>query len=94
MFLDIIHRPVFYLKHTMFRILDSVSVFRLNVFNWAQSIDLVGNERHKYNLTKHLFEKSELAQHAYEEGQKLYWNEAKVLQIEPTGNTRNPATCL
>jgi hypothetical protein len=30
-----------------------------------------------------LFEKSKLAQHAYEEGHKICWKEAKVLQIEP-----------
>jgi hypothetical protein len=40
-------------------------------------------KEHKYNLTHGLLEKSELAQHAYEEGHRIYWNEAKVLQIEP-----------
>jgi hypothetical protein len=34
-----------------------------------------------------LLEKSKLAQHAYEEGHKICWNEAKVLQIDP--NTTN-----
>jgi hypothetical protein len=55
-------------------------------------------KEHKYNLTRGLLEKSKPAQHAYEEGHKICWNEAKVLQIEP--NTilqeipRNPPTCL
>jgi hypothetical protein len=40
-FLNIIHRPVFYLKHTTFRRLDSFSVFRWNLLGWAQSIKLV-----------------------------------------------------
>jgi hypothetical protein len=37
---------------------------------------------HEYNLTEGLVEKSKLAQHAYDEGHKICWNEAKVLQIE------------
>jgi hypothetical protein len=40
-------------------------------------------KEHKYNLTQGLLGKSKLAQHAYEEGNKIRWNEAKVLQIEP-----------
>jgi hypothetical protein len=40
MFLDI-HRPVFNFKHTMFRRLDSVSVFKWNPLSWAQSVQLV-----------------------------------------------------
>jgi hypothetical protein len=39
-------------------------------------------KEYKYNLTQGLLEKSKLAQHAYEESQKICWNEAKVLQIE------------
>jgi hypothetical protein len=35
----------------------------------------VRNKEHKYNLTQNLFEKSKLAQHAYEEGHKICWNE-------------------
>jgi hypothetical protein len=34
-------------------------------------------------MTEGLLEKSKLAQHAYEEGHNICWNEAKVLQIEP-----------
>jgi hypothetical protein len=40
-------------------------------------------KEHKYNLTQGLLDKSKLAQPAHEEGHKLCWNEAKVLQIEP-----------
>jgi hypothetical protein len=39
-----------------------------------------------------LLEKSKLAQPAYEEGHKIFWNKERVLQIIPTphaGNTRN-----
>jgi hypothetical protein len=39
-------------------------------------------EEHKYNLTPSLLEKSKLAQHACEEGHRICWKEAKVLQIE------------
>jgi predicted GIY-YIG superfamily endonuclease len=38
-------------------------------------------KEHRYNLTQGLFKKSKLAQHAYEEGHKIFWKEAKVLQI-------------
>jgi hypothetical protein len=41
----------------------------------------VGIKEHKYNVTKGVFEKSKLAQHAYEEGHKICWKEAKVLQF-------------
>jgi hypothetical protein len=35
---------------------------------------------HKYNITQDLLEKkSKLAQHAYEEGHKIFWKEEKVL---------------
>jgi hypothetical protein len=40
-------------------------------------------KEHKCNLTQGLLERSKLAEHAYEEGQKICWNEVKVLQIEP-----------
>jgi hypothetical protein len=35
-----------------------------------------------------LIEKSKLAQHAYEEGHKIFWNKARVLQIEPNTTYR------
>jgi predicted GIY-YIG superfamily endonuclease len=38
---------------------------------------------HKYNLTQSLLGKSKLAQHVYENGHKIRWNEEKGLQIEP-----------
>jgi hypothetical protein len=37
----------------------------------------------KRNPTQGFLKNSKLAQHAYEEGHKICWNEAKVLQIEP-----------
>jgi hypothetical protein len=45
-------------------------------------------KQHKYNLTQGLLEKSKLAQPAYEEGHKICWKEAKVLQIEPNATYR------
>jgi hypothetical protein len=45
-------------------------------------------KEHKHNLTQDLLEKPKLPQHAYEEGHKIYWNEAKVLQIEPNTTYR------
>jgi hypothetical protein len=37
---------------------------------------------HKYNRTQGLLEKSKLAQHSCEEGHKICWNEAKILQVD------------
>jgi hypothetical protein len=49
-------------------------------------------KEHKYSLTQGLL------QHVYEEGHKICFKEAKVLQIEPNTThrkyTRNPPTCL
>jgi hypothetical protein len=36
-----------------------------------------------YSLFECLLEKSKLAQHAYKNGHKICWKEAKVLQTEP-----------
>jgi hypothetical protein len=44
--------------------------------------------RIKEHLTQGLLEKSKLAQHAYGEGHKICWKEAKVLQIEPNTTYR------
>jgi hypothetical protein len=44
-------------------------------------------KEHKYNLTQGLLKKSKLTEHAYEEGHKICWKEAKVLQIEPNTPT-------
>jgi hypothetical protein len=40
-------------------------------------------KEHKYNLIQGLVRKPKLAQHAYKEGHKICWKEAKVLYIEP-----------
>jgi hypothetical protein len=45
-------------------------------------------KKHRYNLSHCLLEKSKLAQHAYEEGHKICWNEAKVLQVKPNTTYR------
>jgi hypothetical protein len=39
-----------------------------------------------------LLEKSKLTQHAYEEGDMVFWDEARILEMKVTagiGNTRN-----
>jgi hypothetical protein len=54
LFLDIIHYPLscFYLKNITFRWLDSVSVFRWNLFSWAQAIELIAisGQQHKRKI--------------------------------------------
>jgi hypothetical protein len=40
-------------------------------------------KEHKHNLKQELIEKSKLAQHAYEEGHRIKWDEAKAIQKEP-----------
>jgi hypothetical protein len=45
-------------------------------------------KEHKYYLAQGPLEKSQLAQHAYEEGHRACLKEAKVLQIEPNNTYR------
>jgi hypothetical protein len=37
---------------------------------------------HRHNLKQGLLEKSKLAKHAYEEGHKVGWDQARILDIE------------
>jgi hypothetical protein len=43
---------------------------------------------HRHNLQLGLLEKSKLAQHAYEEGHRVGWNDARVLEIESNSRYR------
>jgi predicted GIY-YIG superfamily endonuclease len=43
---------------------------------------------HKHNLKEGLLEKSKLAQHAYEEGHRVGWDEAGILEIESNSRYR------
>jgi hypothetical protein len=43
---------------------------------------------HKFNLKNGLLDKSNLAQHAFEEAHQISWNEAKILQIEVNSRQR------
>jgi hypothetical protein len=40
-------------------------------------------KEHKHNLKQGLLEKSKLAQHSYEEGHHIKWDEAEAIQKEP-----------
>jgi hypothetical protein len=44
------------------------------------------NTRH--NLKEGLLEKSKLVQHAYEEGHRVGWDEARILEIESNSRYR------
>jgi hypothetical protein len=48
-------------------------------------------KEHKYNLTQGLLEKSKLAQHAYEEGNKI---SCRLSTTPHTENTKNQPTCF
>jgi hypothetical protein len=37
---------------------------------------------HKYNLKERLRDKSKLAAHAFEEGHRIVWDQAGILQVE------------
>lgn len=39
--------------------------------------------KYKYNLKEGHFDKSKLALHAFEEGHKINWTQALILQFEP-----------
>jgi hypothetical protein len=43
---------------------------------------------HRHNLIAGLLEKSKLAQHAYEEGHWVGWDEATILEIESNSRYR------
>jgi hypothetical protein len=43
---------------------------------------------HIHNLQKGLLEKTKLAQHAYEEGNSIRWDEARILEIESNSRYR------
>jgi hypothetical protein len=44
--------------------------------------------QHRHNLQKVLLETSKLAQHAYEEGHKVGYDEARILEIENNSGYR------
>jgi hypothetical protein len=43
---------------------------------------------HGHNLKEGLLEKSRLAQHAYEEGHRVIWDEARILKTESNSRHR------
>jgi hypothetical protein len=43
---------------------------------------------HRHNLYQGLLEKSKLAQHAYEEGHRVDWGDARILEIESNSRYR------
>jgi hypothetical protein len=43
---------------------------------------------HRHILKEGLLEKSKLAQHAYEEGDRVFWDEARILEIESNSRCR------
>jgi hypothetical protein len=43
---------------------------------------------HRHNLQQGLLEKSKLAQNAYEEGHRVDWYEARILEIESNSRYR------
>jgi hypothetical protein len=43
---------------------------------------------HRHNLREGLLEKSKLAQYAYEEGCRIGWDEARILEIESNNRYR------
>jgi hypothetical protein len=43
---------------------------------------------HRHNLKEGLLEKSKLAQHAYEEGPRVIWDEARILEVESNSRHR------
>jgi hypothetical protein len=43
---------------------------------------------HRHKLRESLLEKSKLAQHAYEEGHRVGWDEARILETESNNRYR------
>jgi hypothetical protein len=49
----------------------------------------VGLGEHRHNLQQGLLEKSKLAQHAYEEGHRVGWDDARILELKVTAGIEN-----
>jgi hypothetical protein len=47
------------------------------------------HHEHRRNLKEGLLEKSELAQHTYEKGNRVGWDEARILEIGSNSRYRN-----
>jgi hypothetical protein len=45
-------------------------------------------QEHKHNLKEGLLEKSKLAQHAWDEGHRVDWDEVRILEIESSSRYR------
>jgi hypothetical protein len=43
---------------------------------------------HKHNLKEGLLEKSKLTQHAYKDGYRVFWDEARIFKIESNSRYR------
>jgi hypothetical protein len=43
---------------------------------------------HRHSLKEGLLEKSKLAQHTYEEGHRVGWDETRILEIESSNRYR------
>jgi hypothetical protein len=43
---------------------------------------------HRHNFREDLLEKSKFAQHAYKEGHRVIWDEARILEIENNSRYR------
>ena len=65
----------------------SVSIaFPVNVAEDTLVKQAVQVHEHRHNVKEGLLEKSKLAQHAFEKGHKVDWDEDRILEIE--SNTR------
>jgi hypothetical protein len=51
-------------------------------------LTMVRLREHRHSLQQDLLEKSKLAQHAYEEGHRVGWDDARVLEIESNSRYR------
>jgi hypothetical protein len=58
-----------------------------SVFPWVPLA--VRLREHRHSLKEGLPEKSILAQHAYEEGHRIGWDESAILEIESKSRHRN-----
>jgi hypothetical protein len=59
-----------------------------SILNISKTMENAPLREHKHNLREGLLEKSKLAQHAYEEGHRVDWDEARILDIESNSRYR------
>jgi hypothetical protein len=81
-------RPERYLQQTAERVYSIACECRRSCTGETGRPLAVRLNEHGHNMKEGFREKSKLAKHAYEEGHRVVWNEARILEIESNSRHR------